>query len=352
VGSKGFDLLLGFDVVGQTVNYRKLGQTGLLVSELSLGTWATFEDRVCSSDAYKILAEAYSGGVNHFDTAEVYADGGAEIMLGETLKALGWNRQTYIVTTKVMWGTGLKRPNCHGLTRKHVIEGCHASLKRLGLDYVDILLCHRPDPETPLGETVGAIGHLLARGDILYWGTSEWSAAMIEAVIEIADKSGVPRPVVDQSQYNLFVRRRIEIDLPPLTALGLGVCTWSPLFFGMLAGRKYEESRACRPDMEWLRDIALPTHERDEKLAIIEKFNLIASDAGLSPAGAAYSWCLGNESICSIISGVSKIEQLRSNIKELASVKDRRRVRSDIEAEFSRRGWRFDCALDAFQATS
>jgi voltage-dependent potassium channel beta subunit len=331
------------------VNYRKLGNTGLQVSELSLGSWATFGDGVGCKKTQKILDFAYSEGVNHFDTAEVYADGGAELALGKALKALGWNRQTYLVTTKVMWGSGLKRPNTFGLNRKHVIEGCRASLRRLGLDYVDFLLCHRPDPETPLEETIAAMGHLLASGDILYWGTSEWPASMIETAIKLADEGGVRRPVVDQSQFNLFERRRVEVDLKPLDALGIGVCTWSPLFFGMLAGRKPEASRVQRPDMEWLREIALPQSDFDTRLAIIAEFESIVADAGLSPAGGALCWCLGYDGISSIISGVSRIDQLRSNIRELASVRDRLRLRHDIEAEFLRRGWRYDYNVNAFK---
>lgn len=331
------------------MNYRTLGHTGLQVSEFSLGSWDTYGSSVSFDVTRDILAFAYSEGVNHFDTAEIYANGDAEIALGLALKALGWNRQTYLITTKLMWGTGLNRPNTSGLSRKHVIEGCRASLSRLGLDYVDFLVCHRVDRETPLEETIAAIGHLLASGDILYWGVSEWPTEMITEAITIADANGIRRPVLDQSQYNLFERRRVEHDLHSLASQGVGVLSWSPLFYGMLARCALENSRIVRADMAWLRQIALPEFERDAKLAILKVFKTIAREAGLSPAGTALCWCLGFEGVTSVISGASRLEQLRNNLKEIGLVKDRAAIRREVEMRLNAYGWRYDLSANAFK---
>jgi voltage-dependent potassium channel beta subunit len=322
------------------------------MSEFSLGSWTTFGSGLSADAAREMLHVAYSEGVNHFDTAEVYADGAAEAALGVALRKLGWRRETYLITTKIMWGTGLGRPNTFGLNRKHIIEGCRASLKRLRLGHVDFLLCHRPDPETPLEETIAAIGHLLACGDVLYWGTSEWPTEMISAAIKAADASGVRRPVVEQSQYNLFVRRRVEYDLGPLFSQGIGVCGWSPLLYGMLAKRSIAESRSMQKDMAWLHKDALPESERCARLAIIKAFKEIAAGIGLSPAGTALCWCLGHEGIVSVISGASQVEQLRSNLEETALIKDRISFRREIETQLQARGWRYDNLANTFLPAS
>src|ERR1700730_15224639 len=218
------------------MNYRRLGKSGLQVSELSLGAWVTFAQQIGEKTAEELMTIAYDAGVNFFDNAEAYANGKAEIMMGEILKRRGWRRDTFVISSKVFWGGDL--PNQEGLSRKHVIEACHAALHRLQVDYLDLYFFHRPDPDTPIEETVRAMSDLIAQGKVLYWGTSEWSAPSIMEAYGIARELRLVPPTMEQPQYNMFHRDNVEKEFAPLyDTVGLGTTTWSPLASGLLTGK-------------------------------------------------------------------------------------------------------------------
>lgn len=305
--------------------YRRLGRSGLQVGALSLGTWATFGETLDRDTARETLAAAFANGVNLFDSAEIYANGGAESCLGELIEELGWKREHFVVSTKVMWGTGKKVPNGWGLSRKHVMEGCHASLKRLRLDHIDLYFCHRPDPLTPLEETVQAMGDLCRQGKILYWGTSEWPVALIREARDIAAARGLPLPVVEQPQYNLLERKNVEQNLSPLCAeFGMGLTTWSPLAYGLLAGR-YDDGdrsgRLWRDGYDWLRKLALG---EDPQIWFdrLGRFGRVCAEIGAPPSSVALAWVLSNEFVSSAIMGVSSVRQLEVNLESLGLLKD------------------------------
>lgn len=303
------------------MNYRHLGRAGIRVSELSLGSWVTFGNQADVDRAVEIMAAAYEYGVNFFDNAEVYAGGRSEEIMGAALKRLGWRRGSYLVSTKFYWGLYDNVNERNTLNRKRLIEGINGSLQRLGLEYVDIIFCHRPDPTTPIEETVWAMHNIIEWGKALYWGTSEWSAAEIVAAIEIAERHHLHKPITEQPQYNLFERQRVEKEYARLFRdYGYGATTWSPLASGLLSGKYLqgipEGSRASLPGYEWLRDeITDPA-----RLAKVRALQPIAADLGCTLSQLAIAWCLKNPNISTVITGASRVEQVHENMRALEVV--------------------------------
>jgi voltage-dependent potassium channel beta subunit len=304
------------------MRYRRLGRAGLKVSELSYGSWVTYAKQVDISLARELMVAAYDQGVNFFDNAEVYAGGQAEVVMGEALKALGWPRLNYVVSTKLFWGISDGMGSVNGsntLNRKYLLSAIHGSLQRLQLDYVDLVYCHRPDPETPIEETVHALHDIIEQGKALYWGTSEWSADEIRAAYQVADRNGWHKPIVEQPQYHLFHRTRVEREYARLYEdIGLGLTTWSPLASGLLTG-KYKagipnDSRGALPGMSFLRDGLTDK----QKNAVVAKLEALASDLGGSVAQLAIAWVVNNPNVSTAILGASKPAQLAENLKSLA----------------------------------
>lgn len=299
------------------MKYRRLGKSGLQVSELSFGAWVTFAQQISEKTAEKLMTIAYDAGVNFFDNAEVYAAGKAEVVMGKILKRRGWGRDTFLVSSKVFWGGDL--PNQEGLSRKHVIEACHAALRRLRVDYLDLYFCHRPDPDTPIEETVRAMSDLIAQGKVLYWGTSEWSAAGIAEAHRIARELRLVPPTMEQPQYNMFHREKVEQEFAPLyDAGGLGLTTWSPLASGLLTG-KYNDgdpggTRISLKDYAWLRE-QFETKEARKRLAKVKKLAAVADDLGTTLPRLALAWCLKNPRVSSVITGASRPSQVKENMK-------------------------------------
>ncbi len=296
--------------------YRRMGKTGLKLSALSLGAWVTFGEQVGQELAEQCMAAAYEHGVNFFDNAEGYAGGNAEIVMGNAIKKLGWRREGIVVSTKIFWGG--EGPNDRGLSHKHIIEGANAALRRLQLEYVDLIFCHRPDPETPIEETVRAMDILIKQGKAFYWGTSEWSAADIMAADGIARRYGLTPPSMEQPQYNMFVRERFEKEYAPLyDQLGYGTTIWSPLASGVLTGKYNDgipaDARAALPGYEWLRDAAI----RPERIEKVKRLAPIAADLGCTLAQMALAWCLTNPDVSTVITGASRPEQVHENMKAL-----------------------------------
>jgi len=293
------------------MHYRRLGRSGLKVSELSLGAWVTFGAQVDESTASDLIHLAYENGINFFDNADVYADGQAEIVMGKAIKDLP--REALVISSKV-FAPSMPGPNGRGLSRKHIIESVNASLKRLQLDYLDLYFCHRYDPDTPLEEVVFTMTHLIQQGKILYWGTSEWSASQISQAYGIARQYNLIPPTMDQPQYNMFHRKRVETELAPMAKeLGIGLTTYSPLNFGILTG-KYnhgipEDSRAALEETTWLQDDLTP-----QRLDIVRILEVVAADLGISQAQLALAWILRRKEISSVITGASKPSQLKDNI--------------------------------------
>jgi voltage-dependent potassium channel beta subunit len=297
------------------MEYRHLGKAGVKVSELSLGAWVTYGNQFGIEEAKEIMKAAFDLGVNFFDNAEAYASGQAEVIMGKALKELGWSRKDYLVSTKIFWGG--EGPNDHGLSYKHIIEGVNNSLKRLQLDYVDLLFAHRPDPETPIEETVFAFNQVIREGKAFYWGTSEWSAAEIMRATDFARRNSLRPPSMEQPQYNLFHRQRFEEEYAPLyKELGYGTTTWSPLYGGMLTG-KYnkgeipEGSRADLDNFEWMKERV----QNEQKLAVTRKLAEVADDLGVSMAQLSLAWVLKNPNVSTVITGASKISQVEENMK-------------------------------------
>ena len=310
------------------MKYRMLGSTGLELSEISFGSWATLGDGVPETTAVSLLNAAYEAGVNHFDTSETYRNGSAELALGAALARLGWPRETYVITTKVYYGVHGGRPNTWGLSRKHLREGCEASLRRLGLQYLDLFLCHRLDDRIPLEEIVRAMGHLIEQGKVLYWGTSEWPTDRIRAAMSIARQLGVPLPATEQLHYSLLWRRNVEqVYRDLLTEAELGLMVWSPLEYGLLAGR-YDLGAAAggrlhRPDMAWLRQEAFGG-DQARVLGRARAINDVARRLGLTPAQQALAWVLRHPQVSTAICGASTIDQLHETMAaaELAALDD------------------------------
>ncbi len=294
------------------MNYRRLGNSGLKVSELSLGSWVTFGGQVDQDVTTRCVQAAYERGVTFFDNADIYANGNAELVVGKALK--GIPRTELVISTKVFYPVS-KNANARGLSRKHIFESIHTSLKRLGTEYVDIYFCHRFDPETPVEEIVRVMSDLVRQGKVLYWGTSEWTGVQISNAYELArEVSGIP-PTVEQPQYNLYRRARVEHDLQHVCeSLGVGLTTWSPLAFGVLTG-KYNDgippgSRATLPGYEWLREETLT----EARLSKARAYADLARELGLSPAQLAIAWCLRNPIVSSVITGASRVEQVVENL--------------------------------------
>lgn len=304
--------------------YRRVGTSGLQVSALSFGAWVTFGNQVGTDVARDLMHAAYDAGVNFFDNAETYADGRAEIVMGDILHASGWRRSSYVLSSKVYFGADHDGPNEMGLSRKHIIEGCHGCLRRLRTDYLDILFCHRPDPNTPIAETVRAMHDLIVQGKVLYWGTSEWSADEIRQAFAICDKFNYHAPIVEQPQYNLFHRSRFERELTPVfKERGMGTTIWSPLASGMLTGKYNDgippDSRLQLENLEWLRK-RLTGFGAERKLAAVKRFAEVAAMAELSLPALAIAWCLKNPQVSTVIMGASKVEQLHENLRALEAV--------------------------------
>lgn len=300
------------------MNYRHLGKAGIQVSELSLGSWLTFRDRSALDDTIRIMAAAHDAGVNFFDNAEVYAGGQAEEIMGAALKKLGWRRGSYLVSTKLYWGLHAGPNEENTLNRKYLLEGIAGSLRRLGLDHVDLLFCHRPDASTPIEETVWAMHNIIERGQALYWGTSEWSAADVLCAIDIATQNRLHKPVVEQPIYNLFVRHRFGPEYRPVYEdHRCGSTVFSPLASGMLTG-KYQDgipadSRGAQHDFDWLK-YELTSAERRAKVAALQP---VAAGMGASLAQFALAWCLQNPWVSTVMTGASRVEQVQENMRAI-----------------------------------
>lgn len=300
------------------MEYRFLGRSGIQVSALSLGSWITFQNQVNVDAAVEMMTEAYNAGVNFFDNAEVYAQGMSEEVMGAALKKLNWRRSSYLISSKYYWGLNEGVNEKNTLNRKRLIEGVNGSLKRLGTEYIDLIYCHRPDSGTPIEETVWAMHNLIEWGKAFYWGTSEWSAAEIVAAIEIADKHHLHKPVMEQPQYNMLYRHRFELEYVRLFKdYGYGATIWSPLASGLLTG-KYNNgipagSRGSLTGMDWLRGHFVDQKAIDKVKALVP----IAEGIGVSLPHLALAWCLKNPNVSTVITGASRVEQLRENLKAL-----------------------------------
>ena len=298
------------------MEYRHLGKAGIQVSELSFGSWVTFHTQADVDAAVEMMAAAYDAGVNFFDNAEVYASGKSEEVMGKALKKLGWRRSSYLVSTKIYWGLHDNVNERNTLNRKRLIEGINGSLERLGLEYVDILYCHRPDKTTPIEETVWAMHNIIEWGKAMYWGTSEWSAAEIVSAIEIAERHHLHKPVTEQPIYNLFERHRFSREYERVYKdYGYGTTTWSPLASGLLTG-KYsqgipEGSRATLKGYDWLHDELTD----QKKLAKVEALEPIASELDCTLSQLSLAWCLKNPYVSTVITGASRVEQVHENMK-------------------------------------
>lgn len=299
-----------------TMRYRRLGHSGLQVSELSLGSWLTFGKLITDDTAGALLKLAYDNGVNFFDNAEIYARGESERVMGRLLKQMGWPRDTWAVSSKVFFGTGGKLPTQVGLHRKHVVEECHEALKRLQVEHLDLYYCHRPDPGTPVEETVWTMHSLIMQGKVLYWGTSEWSAEGIREAHAVAREHHLIGPVMEQPQYNLFHREKVEHEFAALyDTVGLGTTIWSPLASGVLTGKHTLEgdpsSRLRAAGLDWLRERELT----EARLRKVDELKAIAKDIGLSLPVFAIAWCLKNPRVSTVILGASKVAQLEEDLK-------------------------------------
>lgn len=307
------------------MQYRRLGKAGLQVSALSYGSWVTFSNQLGVSDARESMAVARDYGVNFFDNAEVYALGESERIMGEALKQLDWPRDSYIVSSKVFWGAvNDPLPTQRGLSRKHVTEACHQALKRLQVDYLDLYFCHRPDYHTPIEETVRAMTDLVRQGKIFYWGTSEWTARQLTEAYEVAFRYDLEPPTMEQPQYNMFHRERVEVEYHPIfEKYGMGTTIWSPLASGFLTG-KYndgipEDSRVNLKGYEWLRE-QLMSDEGQRKLEKVALLAGVARELDTTMARLAIAWCLLNPDVSTVITGASKIEQIHDNMKAIEVV--------------------------------
>lgn len=303
------------------MDYRRLGKSGLKVSEFSFGSWVTFGKQVGEDDAASIMGTAYDHGINFFDNAEGYEKGNSEIVMGEALKQLKWPRESYAVSSKVYWGTG-KGVMDRGLSAKHVTDAAHAALKRFGLDYLDLYFCHRPDLDTPIEETVRAMTNLITQGKILYWGTSEWTSQQLTEAHLVARQYGLVPPTMEQPHYNMFTRQRVESDYLPIYELGLGTTTFSPLASGLLTGKYNDgipaDSRAGLSGYEWLRK-NIESEDGKAKIETVKALARFAKEVGLPLHHLALLWCNANPNVSTVILGASKKSQLEDNLKALDS---------------------------------
>ena len=300
------------------MTYRRVGRSGLKVSVLSFGSWVSFGPQLDVAKARDCLDAAYQAGVNFFDNAEVYSGGESERIMGKAIADLGWPRHSYVISSKYFWGLneGVNAQNT--LNRKYLMGAIDPSLERMGLDYLDIIYCHRADPETPVEETVWAMSDIVSSGRALYWGTSEWTADEIRAAWLVADRHHLHKPIVEQPQYNLFERRRVERQYARLYEdIGLGLTTWSPLASGLLSGKYLdgvpEGSRATLPGYEWLREL-LTDPDNNAK---VRKLSAVADELGCTLSQLAIAWCAANPHVSSVITGASRVEQVRENLGAL-----------------------------------
>jgi len=299
------------------MHYRRLGKSGLKISEISLGSWITFGNQINKQAATDLIKAAYDQGVNYLDNADAYANGQAEIVMGEAIKDL--SRESLVISSKVFWPT-MPGPNGRGLSRKHITESIHASLKRLGTDYVDLYFCHRYDPDTPVEEVVRTMNDLIHQGKILYWGTSEWEAHQIVQAFAVARQYGLIPPTMEQPQYNLFHNKRVEEHLAPVCKeYGIGLTTFSPLYQGILTG-KYndripEGSRASMKDLAWLKDQITP-----ERVSAVRQLTSIAQEMGITTSQLAIAWILRRKEVASVITGATRPEQLDENLQAAEAV--------------------------------
>jgi voltage-dependent potassium channel beta subunit len=302
------------------MTYRRLGRSGLKVSVLSFGSWVSFRDQLDDDRALACMEAAWEGGVNFFDNAEAYAGGDSERIMGRVIAKLGWPRHHYVISTKLFWGLDRGVVNMQNtLNRKYLHHAIDGSLERLGLDFVDLAFCHRPDPDTPVEETVVAMSDIVSRGKALYWGTSEWSADEIRAAWLIADRHGLHKPVMEQPEYNLLNRRKVEQEYARLyDDIGLGTTTWSPLASGLLTGKYLDgeapaDSRANLPGYEWLRK-RLTSEEANAK---VRRLKAVADELGCSLAQLSIAWCAANPNVSTVILGASRVEQVHENLGAL-----------------------------------
>lgn len=301
------------------MEYRRLGKSGLKVSALSLGSWVTFGKQVEVKDAKTLLKTAYDAGVNFFDNAEGYEAGESEKIMGEAIKSLGLPRDTFAVSSKVFWGG--KQKMQLGLSAKHVRDACDLALKRLQVEYLDLYYCHRPDIDTPIEETVRSMHNLILQGKIIYWGTSEWSAQQITQAHVVAQAHGLTPPVMEQPEYNILHRDKVEAEFLPLYEnYGLGTTIWSPLASGILTGKYNEgipsDSRLNLPDYQWLKDLWL-SEEGKQKLEKVRKLTQLSRELGISLTHLSIAWCLKNPNVSTVILGASRLSQLEDNLKSL-----------------------------------
>lgn len=306
------------------MEYRNLGRSGLKVSALSFGAWVTFGTQIGEDMATDLMRTAFDHGVNFFDNAETYADGQAELMMGNVIQRLGWKRSDIVLSTKIFWGGD--GPNDRGLSRKHIVEGTEAALRRLQTDYVDLVFCHRPDVHTPIDETVRAMNYLIDQGMAFYWGTSEWSAEQIRQAYEYALREHLVPPTMEQPEYNMLHREKVEREFLPLYRdFQLGLTTWSPLASGFLTG-KYDDGvpEGSRADLEsygWLKE-RLESDVWQEHLEKIRKLKPVADDLGVTRAQLALAWCLTNDDVSTVITGASRPEQIEQNMQAIEVADD------------------------------
>lgn len=300
------------------MEYSKLGRNGLKVSRLSFGSWITFANQLDSRKAIDCMTAAYERGVNFFDNAEVYAGGKSEEVMGQVLKKLDWPRLSYIVSTKFFWGLKDGPNQRNTLNRKYLMQAIDGSLARLQMDFVDLVYCHRPDPDTPVEETVWAMNDMIVSGKALYWGTSEWSAREISEAFDVCERLSLRKPVVEQPQYNLFARDRVEKEFAPIyERTGMGLTTWSPLASGVLTGKYLggipAGSRLAQDSVSWMREEALAP----ARLKAVERFVGLAREFGCKPGQLAIAWCLKNPHVSSVITGASSSDQVRENLQAM-----------------------------------
>lgn len=302
------------------MQYKNLGKSGLQASRLSLGSWLTFGKQISDDTAEALMTYAYEQGINFFDNAEIYARGKSEEVMGAILKKKGWSRDSYIVSSKAFFGIGGELPTQKGLSRKHLVEACEAALKRFQLDYLDLYYCHRPDKQTPIEETVWTMHQLIMQGKILYWGTSEWSAQEIMEAHMFAKQNHLIGPIVEQPEYNMFVRNKVEVEFSQIyKSVGLGTTIWSPLASGILSGKYNDQfpdgTRLGMDGLEWLKERNL-THER---ITAVLALGDLAKELGLSLPVMSLAWCLKNPNVSTVILGASKLQQLQENMQALGA---------------------------------
>ena len=303
------------------MEYKRLGKSGLQVSRLSLGSWLTFGKLVDDKVSESLMHYAYNEGVNFFDNAEIYARGQSETVMGRILKKSDWSRDSYVVSSKVFFGTGGQLPTQKGLNRKHVVEACHQALNRLQVDYLDLYFCHRPDKQTSIEETVWTMHNLIVQGKILYWGTSEGSAQEIMEAHMFAKQNHLIGPVVEQPEYNMFARQKVEVEFDQLyKTVGLGTTVWSPLASGLLSDKYLSKfpknTRLGVEGLEWLREKNLT----EEKINKVRSLDDLAKELGLSLPKMSLAWCLKNEHVSTVILGASKLSQLEENLSSLVEL--------------------------------